>query len=51
MHVNSPVMGNSFCMNTFWRPLKLTLPRAPNVLRPALESMFRLFEWIYAADG
>ena len=26
----------SFCMNNFWGPLKLNLPRAPNVLRPAL---------------
>ena len=23
-------------MNNFWGPLKLNLPRAPNVLRPAL---------------
>ena len=38
MHVNCPKMGNiaSFCMNNFWGPLKLNLPRAPNVLRPAL---------------
>ena len=36
MHTNHPIMGNSFCMNDFWGPLKLNLPRAPNVLRPAL---------------
>ena len=27
------MMGNT---NNFWGPLKLNLPRAPNVLRPAL---------------
>ena len=39
MHVNCPMMGNiaSFYMNNFWGPLKLNLPRAPNVLRPALD--------------
>ena len=36
MHMNHPIIGNSFCMNDFWGPLKLNLPRAPNMLRPTL---------------
>ena len=33
MHVNYPIMGNNLIL---WRPLKLNLPRATNVLRSAL---------------
>ena len=36
VHASCPIMKNSFCMNSFWGPVKLNLPRAPKVLRPAL---------------
>ena len=38
LHENCWIMGNSFCMNSFWGSLKLNLPSVPKLLRPALPS-------------
>ena len=42
LHMNCPIMGNSFCMNSFWGPLKLNLLRAPKMLRLTLQLLQEL---------
>ena len=42
LHMNCPIMGNSFCMNSFWGSLKLNLLRAPKMLRLALQLLQEL---------
>ena len=42
LHMNCPVMGNSFCMNSFWGSLKLKLPRVPKMLKLGLQLLQEL---------
>ena len=53
MHVNYSVIGNSFCMTRFCRPLRLTLPRALNVLRLdlLLQMVPRTGSFIFCLDN